>query len=90
MWFAEFQGHTEYAFLCGPLLHQLQYASEEDAIAFKLQEQESQLSSILDFSSIIMTLKKQEEKRLQHEKEERERLHVQLQLQLQVKLPLPT
>ena len=39
MWFAEFPGFAEYAFLCGPLLYQLQYATEEEAAACKLKEQ---------------------------------------------------
>jgi hypothetical protein len=39
MWFAEFPGYAEYAFLCGPLLYQLQYATEEEAATCKQKEQ---------------------------------------------------
>jgi chromosome segregation ATPase len=31
MWYADFPGEDEYGFLCGPLLFQLQYSSEEEA-----------------------------------------------------------
>ena len=52
MWYADFPGEDEYGFLCGPLLFQLQYSSEqeakESALLLENIRKEREMKSALD------------------------------------------
>lgn len=83
MWYASFAHEEDYGFLCGPLLYQLQYSSEEEAAEFAKKAEElrrQREAADVEHMQILRLAAQSHEKRSKETADTISKLFMQMQL----------